>query len=288
MPDLGYRIKKFGWMKDYPSTKDYGIPEVTDKLHKMVDVTKPLKKLPTLVDNRKHCSPVREQGDLGACTGFMATGMYEYMCKRGHSNYIELSPLFTYKTTRYLMHLTGDTGAYIRSALGSLAIFGSPPEEYYPYDVTRFDRVPDVMANSFAQSFQALKYFRLDKGVPSDNKLVDRMKEYIAKGFALGFGFTVFESFMSVGKNGQIPYPKPNEQVIGGHAVMICGYATSGDNIVFIIKNSWGEGWGDRGYGYIPAEYFIRETNADAPLADDIWAITKYEWLETDQFGFND
>ena len=32
MPDLGYRIKGFGWMKDYPSIKDYGPNTVEEKL----------------------------------------------------------------------------------------------------------------------------------------------------------------------------------------------------------------------------------------------------------------
>ena len=303
MPDLGYRIKHFGWLKDYPSLKDYGPQDAHRRLGvgsttEEASVLDPgqkigtLRALPVSVDNRKHCSPVRDQGELGSCTAFMATSMYEYMCKRGHSKYIQLSPLFTYKSTRWLMHLRGDTGAYIRSALGSLVIHGSPPEEYYPYEIRKFDREPGILQSSFAQSFQALKYFRLDKGIPSDQTLVDRMKEYIAKGFCLGFGFTVFDSFESR-DDGFVPYPKPDEEVLGGHAVMICGYFNGDQGMpynedCFLFKNSWGKDWGDNGFGLIPAKYFITEEGMDAPLADDIWAITKYEWLNLGEFGFND
>ena len=304
MPDLGYRTKRFGWLKDYPSIRDYSPQDVLRKggegstLGEVQDLLLPIKEnnaikeapiIKDSIDNRKWCSPVRDQGELGSCTAFMATGMYEYMCKRGHRKYIQLSPLFTYKTTRWLMHLEGDTGAYIRSALGSLVIYGTPPEEYYPYRIDRFDRVPDTLNTGFAQSFQALKYFRLDKGIPSDQTLVDRMKEYIAKGFCLGFGFTVFESFEEAERNGGfISYPKPDEEVLGGHAVFIVGYDNMAGKDHFIFKNSWGPDWGEKGFGFIPASYFIQQEDMDAPLADDIWAITKYEWLELGQFGFND
>ena len=77
----------------------------------------------------------------------MAANMYEYMSKRGKSGYVELSRLFIYKTTRWLLHLSGDTGAYIRSAL---VVYRAPPEEYYPYDISKFDETPDVPNAGFA------------------------------------------------------------------------------------------------------------------------------------------
>ena len=87
------------------------------------------------MDNRKYCSPVKDQGQLGSCTANMAANMYEYMSKRGKTVAMwNCQGLFIYKTTRWLLHLTGDTGAYIRSALGALVVYGAPPEEYYPYD----------------------------------------------------------------------------------------------------------------------------------------------------------
>jgi C1A family cysteine protease len=305
MPDFGYKVKRFGWLKDYPSIKDYGPQEVEQRLMSEIrhtderkdnmikSVLQPtakaskVKSLPVRIDHRKYCSPVKDQGQLGSCTANMAANMYEYMCKRGKTGYVELSRLFIYKTTRWLLHLTGDTGAYIRSALGALVVYGAPPEEYYPYDVAKFDETPDVLNAGFAQSFQVTKYFRLDKGVPSSEQLIARMNEYLAKGFCLGIGFTVFDSFEEAASNGGfIPYPRPTESVQGGHAVTIVGYDTKKEGGVFLIKNSWGTDWGEGGYGWIPMKYFVRQENADAPLADDIWTIIKQEWLDLGQFGF--
>jgi C1A family cysteine protease len=257
MPDFGYKIKRFGWLKDYPSIKDYGPQEVEQRLLSELRATneknssgvssvlqiasKTLRKkvLPTKIDNRGYCSPVKDQGQLGSCTANMAANMYEYMSKRGKSNYVELSRLFIYKTTRWLLHLTGDTGAYIRSALGALVVYGAPPEEYYPYDVSKFDDTPDVLNAGFAQSFQVTKYFRLDKGIPSNEQLVSRMKEYLAKGFCLGMGFTVLDSFEEASTNGgYVPYPKPTESVQGGHAVTIVGYdEKKGEGGSFLFKS---------------------------------------------------
>jgi C1A family cysteine protease len=305
LPDFGYKVKRFGWLKDYPSIKDYGPQEVEQRLmseirhtderkdNKIKSVLQPtakaskVKSLPVRIDHRKYCSPVKDQGQLGSCTANMAANMYEYMCKRGKTGYVELSRLFIYKTTRWLLHLTGDTGAYIRSALGALVVYGAPPEEYYPYEVSKFDETPDVLNAGFAQSFQVTKYFRLDKGIPSNEQLIARMKEFLTKGFCLGIGFTVFDSFEEAASNGGfIPYPKPTESVQGGHAVTIVGYDTNKEEGAFLVKNSWGVDWGEGGYGWIPMRYFVRQENADAPLADDIWTIIKQEWLDLGEFGF--
>src|ERR671918_1724745 len=305
MPDYGYKVKRFGWLKDYPSIKDYGPQETEQKLlsellsrdkrknNKVKSVlhvpakAPKVKMLPSKINNRKYCSPVKDQGQLGSCTANMAANMYEYMSKRGKSSYVELSRLFIYKTTRWLLHLSGDTGAYIRSALGALVVYGAPPEEYYPYDISKFDETPDVLNAGFAQSFQVTKYFRLDKGIPSNDQLLARMKEYLTKGFCLGMGFTVFDSFEQAASNGGfIPYPKATESVQGGHAVTIVGYDKNKEEGACLIKNSWGTDWGERGYGWLPMKYFVKLENADAPLADDIWTIIKQEWLDLGEFGF--
>ena len=120
------------------------------------------------------------------------------------------------------------------------------------------------------------------KESPLMSNLTSRMKEYLTKGFSLGMGFTVFDSFEEeAGNGGFVPYPKPTESVQGGHAVTIVGYdEKKGDGGAFLFKNSWGTDWGERGDGCIRMKDFEKQENADAPLADDIWTIIKQEWLD--------
>ena len=68
-------------------------------------------------------------------------------------------------------------------------------------------------------------------------------------------------------KTGVVPLPGPNEQTIGGHALVLVGYQD--DQKRFIFRNSWGT-WGDGGYGYIPYEYVLNPM-----LAGDFWVIEK-------------
>jgi C1A family cysteine protease len=64
--------------------------------------------------------------------------------------------------------------------------------------------------------------------------------------------------------------PSPNEQLLGGHAVLAVGYDDSQRR--FIVRNSWGKDWGMQGYFTIPYAYLL-----DDNLADDFWTIRQVE-----------
>ena len=67
------------------------------------------------------------------------------------------------------------------------------------------------------------------------------------------FGCTLYDSFESnaVASNGMVPMPSANENQVGGHCMLMVGYTKTH----FIIRNSWGAGWGDQGYCYMPFDY---------------------------------
>jgi C1A family cysteine protease len=177
------------------------------------------------------------------------------------------SRLFLYKVTRKMLNFKGDTGAFLRSAMGALTLFGVPPEEYWPYDVEKYDREPPAFCYSFAKNYSAIKYVRLDPTGIAKDVLLNSIKDSISKGFPCMFGFTVYNSIQQSSITGEIPYPCEGEKVEGPHAIMAVGYddkmsiknemcekETKG---ALLIRNSWGEGWGEKGYGYLPYDFVL-------------------------------
>ncbi len=279
-----------GWLPDYPDFRDY-TPEHTTiaPMLKKAKVAELPKSLAASVDLRAWCSPIENQGSLGSCTANAGVGMVEYFERKAFARHIDASRLFLYKVTRSMLHWTGDTGAFLRTTMGSLALFGVPPEEYWPYAIADFDKEPPAFCYAFAQNYQAISYYRLDPPGTTKDALLNRIKTNLAGGLPSMFGFTVYSSYAQAGTTGKIPYPTPGEKVVGGHAVVVVGYddgmkikntspgagETTG---ALLIRNSWGTGWGNAGYGWLPYEYVLKG------LAVDWWSLLKAEWIDTGVF----
>lgn len=283
--------RKFGWRPDFPDFRDYTLTsESVEPIYSKAGVLETSEStLPKAVDLRKWCSPVEDQGELGSCTANAGVGMVEYFERKAFGKHIDASRLFLYKATRNLMHETGDTGGYLRVTMGALALFGAPPEEYWPYDVGKFDDEPPSFCYAFAQSYKSLKYVRLDPVDKQPEKVLAQIKANLAASLPSMFGFTVYSSITQADKQGgKIPFPSKGEKIEGGHAIMAVGYddsltVTNQDDGsettgAIMIRNSWGTEWGDEGYGWLPYEYVLKG------LAEDWWTLIKGEWVDTGAF----
>jgi len=98
--------------------------------------------------------------------------------------------------------------------------------------------------------------------------VLNQMKGCLASGYPFVFGFTVYESFESqhVVTTGVVSMPAAGEKVLGGHAVVAVGYDDTTQR--FIVRNSWGPGWGKGGYFTMPYAYLT-----DSNLSDDFWTV---------------
>ena len=280
-----------GWIPDYPDLRDY--TEKTEEVKGILEPTGVLKAKspPVSVDLREWCSPVEDQGMLGSCTAHAGVGIIEYYERKSFGRHIDASRLFLYKVTRNLMKMKGDTGAYLRTTMGAMVLFGVPPEEYWPYmdDEKDFDKEPSSFCYAFAQSYQTLKYFTHDPPGTKSEEILRKIKAYLIKGHPAMFGFTVYNSIEQADKTGGIPFPSSKERIEGGHAIVAIGYDDKmkiknkyggvETNGALLIRNSWGKGWGEGGYGWLPYEYILKG------LAEDFWSVLKKEWIDTGQFS---
>ena len=287
-----------GWLPDYPDFRDHTVDndQVTERLLKLgqkESIKKMLKKtrvekpgkaaLPGSVSLLEWFSPIEDQESLGSCTANAGVGLVEYFEKRAYQKHIDASRLFLYKATRNLMRETGDNGAFLRSTMGALVLFGVPPEEYWPYKIADFEKEPTAFCYAFAQNYQSMTYYRLDPPGTTKSDLLNAIKTNLASGLPSMFGFTVYSSIDQAAITGKIPYPANGEQIVGGHAIVAAGYD---DKMViknakpgaFLIRNSWGTGWGDKGYGWLPYDYVLKG------LAVDWWSLLKNEWIDTGNF----
>lgn len=281
--------RAMGWIPDYPDFRDY--TEHTVDVRGLLGSRGPVRaKSPSSADLREWCSPVEDQGRIGSCTAHAGAGVIEYYERKAFGRHLEASRLFLYKVTRNLMGAKGDTGAYLRKTMGAMVLFGVPPETYWPYsdEGDRYDEEPSAFCYAFAQNYQAITYFRHDPPGTKAEEVLKKVKSYLAACHPAMFGFSVYSSIEQAEASGKIPFPSAKEKVEGGHAVVAVGYDDKmkitnrygkvGTAGALLIRNSWGRGWGEEGYGWLPYEYVIRG------LAEDFWSVLKKEWVDADEF----
>lgn len=242
------KFPTFQWVKDKVDSRDY--------IYKPSAV-----KVVNKVDLRPYTNQVEDQGPLGSCTGNAIAEAIEMLYNKNKKK-VDLSRLFIYYYTRLIEGTVKyDSGAYIRNGIKSCNHYGAPLESLWPYNISKFRAAPSSVAVKDAAKRKITRYERASN--------FDACIDALTNGYPVVIGFLVYSSFMSssVARTGIMPYPNTrSEKLLGGHAVLLVGYDNT--NQRFIVKNSWGQGWGDRGYFYMPYKV-IQNTR----MSDDFWVI---------------
>ncbi len=245
-------IRRYGWIPDVPDQRD----------HLYAAPAQYLEALPAKADLRSKCPPVYDQGNLGSCTANAIGAAIEFdRLKQGLSDFVP-SRLFIYYNERLIEGtVSTDSGAMIRDGIKTVASDGVCPEPEWPYVISKFATKPTAACYRDAKLDRAVSYQSLIQDL-------NQMKGCLATGYPFVIGFTVYESFETeaVAKTGHAPMPSWNERAVGGHAVVAVGYDEARQ--WFLMRNSWGESWGMKGYFTMPYAYLL-----SPGLSQDFWTI---------------
>ena len=231
-------------------------------------------KIPASIDLRPKCPTVKDQGQLGACTSFSACSVLEFLLNKD----VDLSELYFYYQERKLDgDILEDNGSTIKQSANVAVKIGTCLESLDPYDVNKFTDTPTVTMNNDAKNHKARAYHRITT--------IDEIKTALGiLGNPILIGVKLYDSFENINSDGIVPMPTKKESLLGGHAMGIYGYYTKKktlvnkflglfsttskySNLYFIVKNSWGTEFGDKGYVYMPATYLQK-------YGSDFWYLT--------------
>lgn len=215
------------------------------------------------IDLRGNFSSIKNQGQQGSCVAFTLTSIFEYMMKVSKQEDCDLSEAFLYYNARNIddtgdVSTNEDSGSRYKPALDSLVKYGIALEKKWPYHEEVYTQRPTEEAYEDA----AKRKLRKALSVKLNS---DAIKSALSDGYPVAGSFSLYPSFFEAGA--YIPVPtqeeiqqtkdnanNPEQQIKHGqHAMVIVGFSDQLN--MFLVRNSWGEEWGEKGYCYIPYAY---------------------------------
>ena len=192
-----------------------------------------------IYDFRKNLSPARNQGQRPTCLAFASSAANEF--KHNINDY--LSAEFLYQ--KALAGKPGTKGLTASEVKKALQAEGQPNEGIFPYGTTASIKtlaadiaIYKAKSNIIDASPKALRKILSEGGVPI-------------------VGISITKSFYK---------PDPPFFLVkdefdnhtGKHALLVVGMATLSNKEHFLVRNSWGTGWGDAGHAWLSSDYIKR------------------------------
>lgn len=209
--------------------------------------------LPLKVDRRDLFAdiPIWNQGKEGACVGMaVATALSQV-------HQVLLSPRYALWGAKLEDEWPGDDYDGSSGRAGCDAARKHGVCQWYKWPYRPFDlsgKAPDADAN--AALYRITRYERVRTPLEMQHAIE-------AHGFCLAT-LDVHTGWIRPGSSGRIRYDSRYYKR-GLHFVVLCGY--DDQDGYWLLRNSWGQGWGDQGYGW------LKYQDAEANLYD-AWTVS--------------
>ncbi len=204
--------------------------------------------LPAVFDWRSQLTPIRDQGGCGSCWAFGTVGPFEANLRIKDSLTTDLSEQFlvSCNTEPSKWGCGGGWWAhdYHENRLGARQTqVGAVPESAFPYTASD---TPCGGAYSHPYKLDGWAYIGNDYSVPPEDQIKQAIMNYGPVGAAICVG-TAFAQY-----SGGVFHPAPSQDCTGvNHAIVLVGWDDTTSPPSWILRNSWGTGWGIGGYMYI-------------------------------------
>ncbi|HZM77906.1 MAG TPA: C1 family peptidase [Candidatus Limnocylindrales bacterium] len=211
---------------------------------------------------------VIDQGLVPLCTAAVTTTLAQYWAARAGITFIP-SVLFNYRLSRRLSGRPDRHGSMLEHSFEAWRRYGLVPEDRWPFQAERVDVDPPIELLESAHSRDVV-YGRLDGPHLAPPAYLDQLRTCLAWGIPLSVEFPLGPSVMSSFTSGVVAVPPPGEHNVGRHVVVVLGYD---DRLAALrLRNDWGTGWGESGYGWLPYEMLLRS------IARHTWLILESPW----------
>ncbi|MFH1320521.1 MAG: C1 family peptidase [Bacteroidota bacterium] len=238
--------------KDILDARDYIVKDIV-KLDKY-------EKLPPVYTITRFCTDIKSQGGLSSCGAFSLGAAYEVMrAKMNEQSKYDVSELFIYYNSRSISGtVDSDSGIYLRDGCKAMQKYGSSLELAWPYLPIKFSCKPSILAYLTGRFNRIESYYRCCT--------IKDIKLALSKQIPVISGIEIYSNFLRYEKG---IYNKISGNNIGGHAMLVVGYDDTKN--AFLIRNSWGLLWGEKGYCWISYDIFEK-------CLMDAWAIVPFGW----------
>ncbi|XP_051894013.1 procathepsin L-like [Pristis pectinata] len=179
-------------------------------------------------------TPVKNQGQCGSCWAFSATGALEGQWKKKKNQLISLSEqnLLDCDYNSY-----GCRGGYMDSAFACVKrLHGINSESTYPYTAQEGDC-----------RFQRSKVVARIRTYTQSKYTEGRLARTVARVGPISIAIDASQRSFQFYNQGVYYDPECGYNGVN-HAVLAVGYGTENGVKYWLVKNSWGTTWGDKGY----------------------------------------